>query len=138
MVHLARVESSLPHSARPIDDNKVVIISHGWSERIGPNYPLIRTLENVGRQKGWKVIIPDFRRSYSYNSSRGRSERVRILYEEIICLDPKPETLVLVGHSQGGAASANACVDRVVAASNIKGLLMMGSENPGAAKIQFL
>jgi hypothetical protein len=91
LVHIAKVDNALSASLPPIDERKVVIISHGWSERIGPNYPLIRTLENVGRQKGWKVVIPDFRRSYTFNSSRGRSERVRIIYEEIICMRPKPK-----------------------------------------------
>ena len=36
----------------------------------------------------------------------------------------------MVGHSQGGAAAALACDERVVAACSIKGLLMVGSESP--------
>ena len=49
---------------------------------------------------------------------------------KILCLDPRPKNVVLIGHSQGGAASAHACTDRVVASAHIHGLLMLGSENP--------
>jgi predicted alpha/beta hydrolase family esterase len=48
----------------------------------------------------------------------------------MLCLNPKPTTLVLVGHSQGGAASAYACEERIVNSQNIKGLLLIASENP--------
>merc|ERR1712137_1068372 len=46
------------------------------------------------------------------------------------CLDIKPESVVLVGHSQGGAASSLAATERVIKSCNIKGLLLYGSENP--------
>jgi len=128
LVHFCLINVDMPNE--PIDPRHVVIISHGWSEKLGPNYPLIRTLEAIALRKGWKAIVPDFRESYKYGYLRERSERVRIIYEEIICLDPKPDTLVLVGHSQGGAASCHACKERVVLSSNIKGLLLLGSENP--------
>jgi len=132
LVHFALLQDDDNHQAIPIDQDHVIILSHGWSENLGPNYPLIRTLEAISLKKGWKTIVPDFRQSYRYGSERGRSERVRIIYEEIICLDPKPSTLVLVGHSQGGAASSHSCTPRVVQSSNIKGLLLLGSENPRA------
>lgn len=32
----------------------------------------------------------------------------------------------------GGAASSHACRDRIVESANIKGLLLIGSENPGS------
>ena len=74
--------------------------------------------------------MPDFRATYAYGTQRGRSERVKAIYEELLCSARTAERVALVGHSQGGAASAHACVDRVVAAANVKGLLMLGSENP--------
>jgi pimeloyl-ACP methyl ester carboxylesterase len=122
----------------------VVVISHGWSEEVGPDYPLIRTLEMMTVRCGWRAVVPDYRPTYRYGSARGRSERVRALYEELICLSgeecrceqrgdvQRRRRVVLVGHSQGGAASAFACTDRVVQAGNIVGLLMLGSENPRA------
>lgn len=116
------------------DSDHVVVISHGWSEIAGPDYPFIRTLQSVAASMKWKVIIPDFRPSYRYDadftSRRGRAERVKLIYEELLCLDPKPSHLVLVGHSQGGAASSLACTDRVVQSCNVKGLLLFGSECP--------
>jgi len=90
----------------------------------------VRTLETIARQCGYKVVVPDFRKTYKYESARGRSERVKTIYEEVICLSNRPVNLVLIGHSQGGAASAHACTDRFVSAANVNGLLMLGSENP--------
>jgi pimeloyl-ACP methyl ester carboxylesterase len=109
--------------------NKVVVISHGWSPELGPDYPLLRTLQSVAIRLGWKTVVPDYRASYKFKQ-RGRSERVKILFEELLTLDPTPERIVLVGHSQGGATSSLACTDRVVAKCNIKGLLLFGSECP--------
>lgn len=158
LVHPAKItnnwELKLLGSPITVDPSKVIILSHGWSESLGPNYPVIRTLEKVATQRGWKVVVPDFRATYQYGHNRGmkfmdsvlsselgRSERVRMIYSEMLCLDPKvfdqlrfshiqPSTLVLVGHSQGGAASSFACENRVVKAQNIHGLLLVGSENP--------
>lgn len=129
----ARREAAAPFSTLPLAQqttNNVVLISHGWSMEDGPNYPLVRTLQTLAQRAGWRTVVPDFRVTYEFGSARGRSERVRTIYEELLCLDPKPDRVALVGHSQGGAASAHACKDRVVEAMNIKGLLMVGSENP--------
>jgi hypothetical protein len=115
------------------DPKKVVVLSHGWSFDLGPDYPLIRTLQSVATQLGWKVVVPDYRPSYDPDAADGRvsrQARVKILYEELLCLNPKPDIIVLVGHSQGGAVSSVACVDRVVENCNIKGLLLYGSECP--------
>lgn len=106
LVHLAKVTDNMLQKLlgppADIDPDKVIILSHGWryieliglgpdqvSEHLGPNYPLIRTLQRVATQKGWKVIVPDFRATYQYGHNRGRSERVRMIYSEILCLDPK-------------------------------------------------
>src|SRR3990167_1094363 len=113
-----------------VDHKKVVILSHGWSYELGPDYPLIRTLQTIGMKLGWHVVVPDFRPSYEFGSQRGRAERVKLLFEEILSLAVKPDVIVLVGHSQGGAASSLACVPRVVENWNIKGLLLYGSECP--------
>lgn len=126
----ARPVATSPMSALAQPSNNVVLISHGWSMEDGPNYPLVRTLETVAQRAGWRTVVPDFRATYEFGTARGRSERVRTIYEELLCLEPRPDRVALVGHSQGGAASAHACKDRVVEAMNIKGLLMVGSENP--------
>lgn len=112
------------------DVNRVVLINHGWSPKVGPDYALIRSLESVAVKLGWKAVVPDFRPSYRYGETRGRAERIRQIYEELLCLEPKPETVVLVGHSQGGACSSLACTNRVVQSANIKGLMLLGSESP--------
>ena len=112
------------------DPLKVIILSHGFSDQVGPNYPLIRSLETIAIRLGWKVIVPDFRPTYKFGAHRGRAERVRMIYEELLCLNPKPEIIVLIGHSQGGAASCLACTERVVNNYPISGLLLFGSENP--------
>merc|ERR1712046_185077 len=44
----------------------VVVLAHGFSEEDGPNYALIRTLENLARRQGWRVAVPDFRPNYRY------------------------------------------------------------------------
>eukprot|EP01094_Clydonella_sp_ATCC50884_P014814 TRINITY_DN25392_c0_g1_i1.p1 TRINITY_DN25392_c0_g1~~TRINITY_DN25392_c0_g1_i1.p1 ORF type:complete len:445 (-),score=107.56 TRINITY_DN25392_c0_g1_i1:76-1410(-) len=143
------------------DPAGVLLINHGWSDVVGPDYPLIRTLEHAATNRGWHVIVPDFRESYRYGRGRGRSERVKMIYEELLCCpwvmtgrradashsraassaadsstgsstDSSLSLLpvVLVGHSQGGAASALACTDRIVEACNIQGLMLLGSESP--------
>jgi len=108
----------------------VVIISHGWSSEVGPNYPLIRMLEMVARKANWKVIVPDFRETYKYGPGRGRSERPKRLLEELLCVDS--DRVVLVGHSQGGAASSLVCTPRVIngaVSARVVGLLLLGSES---------
>ncbi len=70
--------------------------------------------------------MPDFRNSYKFGSARSRSERVNIILQTLLslaCSEPKPETVVLIGHSQGGAAVAQTCaMDSVVRNANIKGI----------------
>lgn len=53
--------------------------------------------------------------SYQFGSGRARSERVRVLVEELLCLAvrqrdgphaPLVSPVILIGHSQGGAAVA--------------------------------
>lgn len=108
----------------------VIIIAHGWSPDGGPNYPLIRKLEAQAKFRGWGVTVPDFRPAYEHSKTRSRAERVVILYEELLCMQPPPPFVAFVGHSQGGAAAAYACTDRLCAAWDVRGLLMIGSENP--------
>ncbi len=66
---------------------------------------------------------------FQYGPARGRSERVRLLLEELLDLPPtasrnavvigaeQRRPVVLIGHSQGGCASAQACSARVLAAA---------------------
>lgn len=134
LVHPALARAGAPGGAAPPrgggDPCGVVVLAHGWSEEVGPNYPLVRTLEHVARRRGWRVVVPDFRETYRYGAVRGRAERVRVLYEELLCLRPAARPVVFVGHSQGGAAAAHACTPRVCDALDVRGLLMLGSENP--------
>eukprot|EP01038_Epipyxis_sp_PR26KG_P007674 gene7674-10443_t len=116
-----------------IDNSDTIILCHGFSPEQGPNYPLIKLLIVwlLGFQnKRWNVIIPDFRSTYKYGSARGRSERCKVILEEIIALRPQNSNIVLIGHSQGGAAAAQCCSEKVVKGGNIKGLIMIGSESP--------
>jgi pimeloyl-ACP methyl ester carboxylesterase len=114
----------------------IVLISHGYSPQRGPDYAVIRTLEHVSWQRGWKPIVLCFLETYSYGPLRGRSERVRMILEELLCeVQPrKPTRVALVGHSQGGAASSVACTDRVAQAANIAGLMLIGSESPRSVR----
>jgi hypothetical protein len=125
------LSSSLKRETAPVgtDASKVVVLSHGWSQVVGPDYPLVRTLEIVAKRRGWKVVVPDFRPSYRYKSARGRSERVSVLLTELLCLRPRARTVVLAGHSQGGAASSLVCSPRVVEAAHIRGLFVAGAES---------
>ena len=176
---------------------RIVVLSHGFSPDDGPRYALLCVLRlTLSRLPGrWTVVVPDFRPSYAFGSARGRSERVRLVQEEILValvdaqsrplgrcpcsrsctcctagaaapgagttLDTAADTaagaaegsdgacaaggsaagsappgeppfaVVLVGHSQGGAASAQLCAsDRLVRVANIVGLVMLGSESP--------
>ncbi|MDP2438773.1 MAG: alpha/beta hydrolase [archaeon] len=130
-----RAPVSLPFSSPSSSSSsslsdKVVIFAHGWSPSVGPNYPLIRTLQHVAAAAGWRTIVPSFVGSYRMGSQRSRAERVATVFEELLCLEPRPSIVALVGHSQGGAAVALACVPRVVEACRVRGLLLVGSESP--------
>ena len=123
-----------PISTPATPEKGVIVLSHGWSPSVGPNYPLINELMRLGISHGWHVVVPNFKaqiHSYTSNQQRSRAERIKVIYEELLCLDSIRSTLpiVLVGHSQG-AASAMACTDRLCSARKICGLLMLGSENP--------
>eukprot|EP00457_Paulinella_chromatophora_P011139 gb/GEZN01011265.1/.p1 GENE.gb/GEZN01011265.1/~~gb/GEZN01011265.1/.p1 ORF type:complete len:358 (+),score=27.46 gb/GEZN01011265.1/:64-1137(+) len=144
-IHLIHFRLSGPpieskHSARSVmgttavSTDNFVVIAHGYSPQPGPNYPLIRTLERVARKAGWSVVVPDFRPTYEFQSQRSRAERSRILTEELLCITARyrPKQVVLVGHSQGGAAVAQVCTQRTVAAAQVKGVLMLGAESPAA------
>lgn len=74
-------------------------------------------------------MVPSFLDSYKLGQLRGRSERVKIIYEELLCLPRAPSRIAFVGHSQGGAASSLAITDRIVEAKNVVGLLLIGSES---------
>jgi hypothetical protein len=108
----------------------VLVLAHGWSPIVGPNYPLIRTLEAVAGNAGWEVKTPSFLESYRMGSIRGRAERVVTIYQQLLCLNERPTRTVLAGHSQGGAAVALACKPDVVQACHIVGLLLIGAESP--------
>jgi hypothetical protein len=133
-----KYDNILLESAQSISSNLTIILSHGFSFTDGPNYALIRVLSNILRKHGYSLIIPDFRPrfvyfytciniavtsnahvcicmiSYKFGPSRGRSERVKIILEELIYLvgnsnipaSGDRHKVVLIGHSQGGAASA--------------------------------
>ncbi len=109
----------------------VVILCHGYSPDCGPGYPLLIILKNLLTQMRFTVILPDFRDTYAYGASRGRSERVCVVLEALLRARSQfPDCgVVLVGHSQGGAAAAQACRRSVVAHGCIQGLVMLGSES---------
>jgi hypothetical protein len=124
------LEDPIPVSLPPSD--RVVMICHGFCFEHGPNYLFLSALSSALRAAGYRVIIPDFRPryfflqeilpsdlccSYKYGPTRGRSERIRIVMDEIVyCMgevarnrrdqstEPSDLNFVLVGHSQGGAA----------------------------------
>lgn len=53
------------------------------------------------------------------------------LFEEIVCIQAAGvDTLVVVGHSQGGAAVAQVCTERVCRTVPLRGLFMIGAESP--------
>ncbi len=109
-----------------------IILCHGFSASDGPDYTFIHTMKLWLRDLGWDVIVPDFRPSYSYGSSRGRSERCRIILECIIEMmairNGRPGVCVLIGHSQGGAAAAQVCSSEgIIKAAGIVGLVLLVS-----------
>lgn len=75
----------------------VCVISHGYSPERGPQYALIRSLEKCALRMGWKPVVCCFLDSYRFGASRGRSERVKMIYEELLCLPQKPERVAFVG-----------------------------------------
>jgi len=106
------------------------VIAHGYSPEDGPDYRLINVLARVASDRGFRVIVPDFRCTYRFNSrAKGREERVRILKSELLRVVDAP-FVALTGHSQGGRASAHVCTDCEVIALPIRGCLMLGSEDP--------
>ena len=109
----------------------VVILCHGYSPDSGPSYPLLIILKNLLTQMRYEVILPDFRDTYAYGAARGRSERVCVVLEALLRARSQfPHCdVVLVGHSQGGAAAAQACRRSVVAHGCVRGLVMLGSES---------
>lgn len=139
LVHLALrspavIQENAPAMTR---QQPVLVLAHGWSPQVGPRYPLIQRMEAHALRKGWKVIVPDFRPAYAHGEPRARAERVKMLCEELIvllgrdgCHHGSAPSLALVGHSQGGAAVASCCTDKVCRALDIRGVLMLGPEDP--------
>lgn len=115
----------------------VVVIAHGFSEEVGPNYALVRTLEATARRVGWRPIVPDFRSTYALPGRTARRRaRARIVRRVLENLPAGCERVALVGHSQGGAACAVALewgsgtAAGVAERANVCALLMLGSESP--------
>jgi hypothetical protein len=109
----------------------VVILCHGFSPELGPSYPLLIILRQFLSAHGYTVIQPDFTHTYAYGAARGRSERVCIVLEYLLHARSRypDHSVVLVGHSQGGAAAAQACRRSVVPDGRVRGLVMLGSES---------
>jgi hypothetical protein len=130
---LSPVVSQLAPLLPAFSRENIVIINHGYSPEWGPNYRYIRSLEEHIRQTGrWQVIVPDFRKSYKFESSlHGHSERMRMLVEELACLGGRQKRVVLIGKSQGCAVSGAVCTNqKLVLACKIVGLVLVGGENP--------
>jgi len=105
------------------------VIAHGFSPECGPDYRLIKRLAATARSRGLHVVIPDFRQTYSLCLGAGRHERIRMLKAELMgCRGAS--FIALVGHSQGGRASANVCTDAEVLALPLRGCMMLGAEDP--------
>jgi len=128
--HPPRCDASNPVAAA-LPQNLVIILCHGFSPEIGASYPLLIILNNFLSRLGCTVCLPDFRDTYAYGAARGRSERVCVVLESLLHLRSlHPDSrVVLIGHSQGGAAVAQACRRSVVADGCIRGLVMIGSES---------
>jgi hypothetical protein len=114
-------------SPKPI----VVILCHGFSPELGPSYPLLITLCHFLTSLGYPVMQPDFTGTYAYGAARGRSERVCVVLESLLHARSRypDHSVVLIGHSQGGAAAAQACRRSVVPDGRVRGLVMLGSES---------
>lgn len=126
-IHISPSVAPAVCSANPV----VIILCHGFSPDHGPSYPLLILLKDVLTARGHHVILPDFTVTYAYGSARGRSERVCIVLESVLRSRSQfPNScVVLIGHSQGGAAAAQACRRSVVCDGCIRGLVMLGSES---------
>ena len=118
-------------AAAAADKQTVVVLCHGFSPDFGPSYPLISILLHFLTSLGYTVMLPDFRDTYAYGAARGRSERVCTVLECLLRARAAfpAFSVVLIGHSQGGAAAAQACRRCVVADACIRGLVMLGSES---------
>lgn len=108
----------------------VAVIAHGFCPESGPDYQLVIALARAARDRGWLVVVPDFRPSYELETRAGRAARVSILADAILEHSAGVDFIALAGHSQGGRASANVCFEQRVAALPIRGCLMFGSEDP--------
>lgn len=145
LVHLAvryETNSSTDIHATCQQIRPVVLVAHGWSPAVGPHYPLIQNLEHHARMLGCQVVVPDFRPTYKFANDRSRAERIQLIYEELLLAISETEhervtggrisniPIILVGHSQGGAAIARACTSKITSALNIRGILMVAPEDP--------
>lgn len=116
-----------------------LILAHGLSPDVGPHYPLIQHFQERAQKKGWKVIVLDFRETYGngtlaeYTSAWSHAWRVSIVQETMRKVASQGGAVVLVGHSQGGAACARACSADLANEVDIRGLMMIGSEYPHKA-----
>lgn len=111
------VSSHVPGLHQATD--KVIVLCHGFSPDVGPKYAFIQVLQAWLTALGWTVVVPNFTASYAYGPARGRSERVRIVLEELLIITSQTHAhhrapVVLIGHSQGGAAVAQACASEKV------------------------
>jgi len=136
LLHICGHSASHPpecDTAPPAADAQkpVIILCHGFSPEIGASYPLLIILDNFLSHLGYTVFKPDFRDTYAYGAARGRSERVCVVLESLLRVRSQfpNSSIVLIGHSQGGAAVAQACRRSVVADGCIRGLVMIGSES---------
>ena len=65
LLHIECTRSAvLEEAPKTLNKNITVILSHGFSEEDGPNYPLICTMSTFLRYQGYEVITPDFRSRY--------------------------------------------------------------------------
>ncbi len=60
LLHIECSRPAAPEDA-PVNKKLTVILSHGFSEVDGPDYPLICTMRIFLRYQGYDVITPDFR-----------------------------------------------------------------------------
>lgn len=121
------------------DSKPVLLLIHGLSPDDGPHYPLLQCFHQRAQKMGFRVIMPDLRPTYGdvarheYKSHSSHAKRVKIVVDLIRGLARQGIAVVLVGHSQGGAACARACLAFDANEVDIRGLLMIGSEYPHKA-----
>lgn len=53
-----------PPATAPTAPRAVVVLSHGFSDEVGPNYALVQCLAGFLRANGYRVIVPDYRPRY--------------------------------------------------------------------------